>query len=345
MQRKIAKTGVVGTIKFRNPEKKTVALRADMDALPINEENDVDYISKNEGIMHACGHDAHMASLLGVAKILSQMTDELEGTVKLIFQPAEESLPGGAKGMIEEGVLKNPKPESIFGQHVYPSLESGKVGIRSGKYMASSDEIYINIKGKGGHAATPHLTIDPIVISSHIIIALQQIVSRTAKPDMPTVLSFGKIEANGRNNVIPENVKLHGTFRTFNEEWRNKAHQKIKDIAINISNSFGAKCDVEIIKGYPFLSNDIKLSEFFRKNAEDYLGKNNVVDLDIAMTAEDFSYYSHVIPACFYRLGTRNKEKGITSALHTSTFNIDEKALETGMGLMAWIAVQKLITP
>ncbi len=342
-QREIAKTGIVGLLRFRNPDSKTVALRADMDALPLNEENDVDYRSKNQGIMHACGHDAHMACLLGAANILSNLKNDLEGTIKLIFQPSEESYPGGAKMMIKEGVLENPTPVSIFGQHVLPELESGKVGIRSGKYMASTDEIYITVKGKGGHAATPHLVTDPILISSHIIVALQQVVSRIAKPDTPSVLSFGKIDANGRNNIIPEKVKLHGTFRTFDENWRNIAHQKIKDIALNIAKGMGASCNVDIKKGYPYVFNDLKLADSFRKYAIEYLGENNLVELDLAMTAEDFSYYSQKLPACFYRLGVRNEEKGVTSALHTSTFNIDEKSLETGMGLMAWIAAKELI--
>ncbi len=341
-QQKVARTGIVGLIKFRNPDSKTVALRADMDALPVKEANDVDYRSKNEGIMHACGHDAHMACLLGAAKILTSLGDELEGTVKLIFQPSEESYPGGAKIMIKEGALENPVPDSMFGQHVLPQLKSGKVGVRSGKYMASTDEVYITVKGKGGHAATPHLVTDPILISSHIIVALQQVVSRLSKPDTPTVLSFGKIEAAGRNNIIPDQVKLHGTFRTFDEAWRDEAHRKIKDIAVNTAKGMGAKCQVDIFKGYPYLVNDIKLSESFKKYATEYLGKENVVDLDLAMTAEDFAYFSQKVPACFYRLGIRNEEKGITSALHTSTFNIDEKSLETGMGLMAWIAANEL---
>ena len=341
-QRKVAKTGIVGLIKFRNPDSKTVALRADMDALPLTEENDIEYRSKNQGIMHACGHDAHMACLLGAANILTELRDDLEGTVKLIFQPSEESYPGGAKIMIKEGVLENPVPDSMFGQHVLPQLESGKVGVRSGKYMASTDEVYITIKGKGGHAATPHLVIDPILISSHIIVALQQVVSRIANPDTPSVLSFGKIEAYGRNNIIPDQVKLHGTFRTFDEEWRDKAHKKIKDIAENIAKAMGAECNVEIPKGYPYLVNDEILAENFRKYAAEYLGEENVVDLDLAMTAEDFAYYSQKVPACFYRLGIRNEEKKITSSLHTSTFNIDETSLETGMGLMAWITANEL---
>ncbi len=338
----VAKTGIVGLIKFRNSGKKTVALRADMDALPLKEENAVEYRSKNEGIMHACGHDAHMACLLGAAKILTQLGDELEGAVKLIFQPSEESYPGGAKVMIEEGALQDPVPGAMFGQHVIQQLEAGTVGVKNGRYMASTDEVYITVKGKGGHAASPDLVTDPILISSHIIVGLQQVVSRMAKPNTPTVLSFGKIEAKGRNNIIPDIVKLHGTFRTFDEDWRDRAHQKIKDIAENIAKGMGAECNVEIFKGYPFLVNDEKLASNFRKYAIEYLGKKNVVELGLAMTAEDFAYFSQKVPACFYRLGTRNEKKGITSELHTSTFNIDEKALETGAGLMAWIAAKEL---
>ncbi len=341
-QCEVAKTGIVGLIKFRNPASKAVALRADMDALPLTEDNDVSYRSKNKGIMHACGHDVHMACLLGAAKILSQLKDELEGTVKLIFQPSEESYPGGAIAMIKDGVLKNPAPDVMFGQHVLPQLESGKVGVKSAKYMASTDEVYITIKGKGGHAATPHLLTDTILISSHIVVALQQVVSRMANPATPTVLSFGKIEANGRNNIIPDQLKLHGTLRTFDENWRKKAHKKIKDIATNTAKGMGATCVVDIKKGYPFVFNDLKLTDNFRKYAVEYLGKDNVVELDLAMTAEDFAYFSKKVPSCFYRLGIRNEEKGITSTLHTTTFNIDEKSLETGMGLMAWVAAREL---
>ena len=338
----IGKTGIVGLIKGKNPDKKTIALRADMDALPILEKNDCDYKSKHEGIMHACGHDAHIAYLLGAAKILNSLKENFEGSIKLIFQPSEEKFPGGALAMINEGVLLNPEPESVIGQHVLPTLDCGKMGVRSGKYMASTDEIYLTIKGKGGHAATPELNIDPIVIASHIIIALQQITSRYATPNIPTVLSFGKIIGNGRTNVIPDEVKIEGTLRTFDEKWRYEAHERITKIAQSIAEGMGAKCDVFIVKGYPFLVNNTMLAENIKQLGIEYLGEENVIDLDLRMTAEDFAYFSHLKPSCFYRIGIRNESKGIISNLHTSTFNIDEGSIEPGMGLMAWIALNQL---
>lgn len=338
----VAKTGLTALIEGKNPNKKVLALRADMDALPITEANDVEYKSKNEGVMHACGHDAHTASLLGAARILQEVRDQFEGSVKLIFQPGEEKNPGGASLMIKEGVLKNPAPESIFGQHVMPLIPAGKVGFKPGMYMASCDEIYLRVKGKGGHGAIPELTIDPVLITSHIIVALQQIISRNASPKTPTVLSFGKVIANGATNIIPEEVYVAGTFRAMNEEWRADALKRIKKMAEGIAESMGGKCEVEISHGYPFLENDPALTNKTRAAAEEYLGKENVVDLDVWMGAEDFAYYTHEVPACFYRLGTRNDAKGITSYVHTPTFNIDEDALEIGAGMMAWIAVNEL---
>lgn len=336
------KTGIVGLIKGNNPESKTIALRADLDALPIKEANQVDYCSTNDGVMHACGHDVHTACLLGAAKILNELKDQFEGTIKLIFQPGEEKLPGGAKLMINEGVLENPKPQKVIGQHVFPDLEVGKVGFRKGMYMASADEIYVTVKGKGGHAALPHKVIDPILIASNILMSLQQLVSRHAKPDIPTVLSFGKIIGMGATNVIPDEVKLEGTFRTFNEEWRAEAHQKMKNMAESIAKGMGGECDFDIHVGYPFLVNDDETTEISIQAAREYLGEENVIDLDLRMTAEDFAYYSQVAPVCFYRLGTRNETKGITSGLHTSTFDIDENALKVGMGLMAYSAIKQL---
>ena len=338
----IAKTGIVALIQCKNPQKITIALRADMDALPILEQNDVKYKSVNEGVMHACGHDAHVACLLGAAKIINSLKEELQGTVKLIFQPSEEMFPGGALAMINEGVLENPKPDLIIGQHVLPTMDSGKMGLKSGKYMASTDEIYLTVKGKGGHGATPELNIDPIVISAHIIIALQQIVSRNARPDVPTVLSFGRVIANGRTNIIPDLVTLDGTLRTFDEVWRAEVHQKITKMAQSIAEGMGGSCDVRIEKGYPFLVNDDKVTKEVSDNAKVFLGDSNVEELPLRMTAEDFAYFTQQIPACFYRLGIRNESKGITSNLHTNTFNIDEDSLKTGMGLMAWLAVSKM---
>ncbi len=342
-QKGIVKTGVVALIKGKNPDKKVIALRGDIDALPIQEENEVAYCSKNAGIMHACGHDVHTASLLGVIKILSELTDKFEGTIKCIFQPGEEKLPGGASLMIKEGVLKNPSPVAIFGQHVYPQLTAGKVGFRKGMYMASTDELYLTVIGKGGHAALPHLNIDPIMIAAQTLVALQQVVSRGANPITPSVLSFGKIQANGATNVIPDKVYLEGTFRTMDEEWRATAHEKITTIAEQTAIAMGGKCEVEIRKGYPFLVNDEELTTKAKEAAELFLGKENVVDLDVRMTAEDFAYYSQEMPACFYRLGTAFKDKP-NSGLHTPTFNIDEAAIETSIGLMSWVAINELFS-
>ncbi|MCG8475338.1 MAG: M20 family metallopeptidase [Cytophagales bacterium] len=337
-----ADTGVVALIKGRNPEKKVVALRADMDALPITEENDAVYRSQNEGIMHACGHDAHTASLLGAAKILSELADEFEGTVKLLFQPGEESLPGGASLMIRDGALKKPAPEAVIGQHVMPLIESGKVGFREGMYMASCDELYLTVQGKGGHGAMPEMNVDPVLIAAHIIVALQQLVSRNAGPKRPTVLSFGGLRADGHTNVIPDKVEIVGTFRAMDEEWRAEAHRRLRKMAESIAEGMGGSCDVRIKKGYPYLENEPVLTGRKRRDAEAYLGKENVVDLDIWMGAEDFAYYSQEMPACFYRLGSRNEKKGIVSGVHTPTFDIDEDALEIGAGLMAWMAFSEL---
>ncbi|TKC12280.1 amidohydrolase [Pedobacter polaris] len=338
----MANTGVVGLIKGAIPSDKIIALRADMDALPIHEANDKPYRSKNHGVMHACGHDVHSSSLLGTAYILSQLKNEFAGTIKLVFQPAEELLPGGASIMIKEGVLENPKPQAIVGQHVMPMIETGKVGFRSGIYMASTDELYVTVTGKGGHGAQPHQNIDPVLITAHIIVALQQIVSRNADPRLPSVLSFGKVNANGATNIIPNEVKLEGTFRTLNEDWRNEAHRLMKKMAEGIAESMGGSCDFDIHRGYPFLINEEKLTANAREFAEDYLGKENVIDLDIWMAAEDFAYYSQVTDACFYRLGTGNAEKGTMYSVHTPNFDIDEDALKTSTGLMAYIALKQL---
>lgn len=337
-----ANTGVVGLIKGNLPSDKVIALRADMDALPILEANDKPYASKNPGVMHACGHDVHTSSLLGSAYILNQLKDEFGGTIKLIFQPAEELLPGGASIMIKEGVLENPKPNYIVGQHVMPLIESGKVGFRSGIYMASTDELYVTVTGKGGHGAQPHQNIDPVLIASHIIIALQQIVSRNADPRLPSVLSFGKVTANGATNIIPNEVKIEGTFRTLDEDWRAEAHKRMKKMAEGIAEAMGGSCDFDIHKGYPFLINEEKLTANARSFAEEFLGKENVIDLDIWMAAEDFSFYSQVTDACFYRLGTGNAAKDTQYSVHTPKFDIDEDALKISTGLMAYIALKQL---
>ena len=338
----IAKTGVVALIRGNNPDSKVVGLRADMDALPITEENDVGYKSTNPGVMHACGHDVHTAALLGVAKILNELKYEFTGTVKLIFQPSEETYPGGAIMMINEGVLDDPKVDVMIGQHVYPLLDAGVVGLKPGKYMASTDELFFTVKGRGGHGATPDLNIDPVVISAHIILALQSIPSRFASPVMPTVVSIGKVIANGKTNVIPNEVKMEGIVRTFDDTWRKRIHELIIEISGSIAKSMGGECDLFIDKGYPALVNDDELTHRITDYAKDFLGEDLVVNLNQRMTAEDFAYFAQKVPGCFYRLGIRNEEKGITSNLHSSTFDVDEKSLETGMGLMAWLAYKEV---
>ena len=339
----IAKTGIVALLKStKNADKKIIALRSELDALPIQEKNNCSYASKNAGVMHACGHDVHTSILLGAAKILNELKDEWEGTIKLIFQPSEEKEPGGASVMIKEGVLENPKPEKIIALHVHPSMTVGKTGFKSGLYMASADEIYLTVKGKGGHGALPQNCIDTVLIASHIVVALQQIVSRNAYPIIPTVLSFGKMIANGATNVIPDEVRIEGTLRTMDEAWRKQVHQKINQIATGLAQSMGGDCMVEISNGYPCLINDTTTTELSRQFAKEYLGNSQVEELDLRMTAEDFSFFAEKIPACFFRLGTASEDGANSSAVHTSTFNIDEKALELGVGLMAYQAMQHL---
>jgi amidohydrolase len=338
----IAKTGVVALIEGRNPASRIVALRADMDALPITEQNEVPYKSQNPGVMHACGHDVHTSSLLGVARILVALKDEFEGTVKLMFQPGEERLPGGANLMIQEGVLENPKPASVLGQHVFPMLPAGQIGIRPGRYMASTDELYLTVRGKGGHGAMPEMNLDPVLVAAHIIVAAQQIVSRRANPKLPSVLSFGKVIANGATNVIPNEVYIEGTFRTLNEEWRDEAHGHLRRLCEGLADSMGATCELEIRRGYPYLENEPKLTARVRAAAEQYLGAENVIELDQWMAAEDFAYFSQAADACFYRLGTRAADGRFASSVHTPTFDIEPKALETGPGLMAWLTLCEL---
>jgi amidohydrolase len=334
----IADTGIVVLLQGNNPELKTIALRADFDALPIIEENDIDYCSVNKGVMHACGHDVHTASLLGVVKILDALKKEWEGSVKFIFQPAEEMLPGGAQQMIKEGVLENPKVNKILGQHVFPDLEVGKVGFRPGKYMASTDELHITITGKGGHAALPAKYNNPLLAAAKLITELDEAFKK--EKDRPCVLAIGFIEGLGSTNVIPEQVKLKGTLRAMDENFRAMAHERMLTIANDITQVYNLEIDFDIRKGYPCLVNDVELTEKSISFAKEYMGEENVIDLPVRMTAEDFSYYSHEAPSCFYRLGTANASKGITHGLHTSRFNIDEDALKIGMGLMAYLAIR-----
>ncbi|MCB0538621.1 MAG: amidohydrolase [Bacteroidetes bacterium] len=335
----MAKTGVVALIKGTNADKKCIALRGDIDALPIIEQNSFAYKSKNEGIMHACGHDFHTSSLLGTALILNELKSEFEGTFKIIFQPSEEKIPSGAPAMIAEGVLENPKVDYIIGQHVSPELKTGTFGFKAGKFMASADEIYMTVKGKGGHAARPHETIDSVLTASQIIVNLQQVVSRKTNPFDTIVLSFGKIEGKGATNVLPDEVKIEGTLRAMNETLRFEAHKWIKEIAQNTAKASGASCDVNIVVGYPCVKNNEEFTHKLIFEANNYLGKENVIDIPQRMGAEDFGYYSQKVPSCFYRVGTGNENKKTTFGLHTSHFNVDDDALQHSIGLMAWLAI------
>ena len=334
-----ATTGVVGIIKGKNSSERIVALRADMDALPILEKNEVVYKSKVDGVMHACGHDVHTTCLLGAAKILNETKNEWAGTVKLIFQPGEEKNPGGASLLIAEGVLENPTPQKIFALHVHPGMEPGEFSFRGGMVMASADEIYITIKAKGGHAAAPHATADTILIASQLVVSLQQIISRNNNPFNPSVLSITSIQGGNTTNVIPSEVKMMGTFRAMNEEWRFKAHELIKNQTELLVKSMGGEVDLKIDVGYPYVKNDEQLNVSTRKLAEEFAGASNVTETELRMGAEDFAYYSHLIPACFFRLGAGNKEKGIISMVHTPIFNIDEDAIEHGIGMMTWLGI------
>lgn len=338
----MADTGVVGIITGAQPSEEVIALRADMDALPIQEVEGRPYGSRNTGVMHACGHDAHTASLLAVAHILTHMQPYFGGTVKLIFQPGEERLPGGATLMIRDGVLDNPRPSAVFGQHVMPFIPTGKVGFRGGEYMASTDELYMTVKGQGGHGAQPQQNIDPVLISAHIITALQQVVSRMADPKSPSVLSIGYVQANGATNIIPDLVEMKGTFRAFDETWRFEAHRRMVSIATGIAESMGGSCDFEVRVGYPALINNEALTASARQYATEYLGAENVVALDRWMGGEDFAYYAQQADACFYRLGTGNPAKETVRPVHTPDFDIDEDALALGPGLMAYMALRQL---
>jgi len=333
----MADTGVVGIIEGKNPTSRVVALRADMDALPIQEENEVDYKSQVAGVMHACGHDVHSTCLLGAAKILQELKDEWEGTVKLIFQPGEERNPGGASYMIRDGVLKDPAPTAIFALHVNPQLEIGKVSFRAGKVMASADELYFTIRSHGGHAASPHVTADTLLVASHLVVALQQIISRNNNPFSPSVLSVTSIQGGHTTNVIPSEVKMMGTFRAMDEGWRREAHRRIRELSENLVKGMGAELQLHIDVGYPSVYNNESLHEKAWVKAQNFMGADKVEETELRMGAEDFGYYSQEIPGCFFRLGTRNEAKGITAGVHTPGFNIDEDAIQIGVGMMAWL--------
>lgn len=338
-----AGTGLVAEIAGEGGPGPTIALRADTDALPITEANEVDYKSQNPGVMHACGHDVHTSSLLGTAAILQKVKAHFSGNVRLLFQPGEEQLPGGATLMIKDGALENPKPVAIFGQHVHPPLPAGTVGFRPGIYMASTDELYLTVRGRGGHGAMPHNAIDPVVITAHLITAIQQLISRNTDPTLPAVITFGRIQSEGGStNIIPNAVKLLGTLRTLDESWRKELHHRLDKLVTGIAAAMGGTAELTIAHGYPFLKNDETLTRWAWEEARRYLGEDRAVELPIRMTGEDFAFYSHHLPACFYRLGVGNAARGINSPVHTDTFDVDEACLETGSGLMAWLAVRQL---
>ncbi len=340
-QTQVTGTGIVAHIHGQQPDSRTVALRADMDALPITEANEVDYASTNPGVMHACGHDVHTTSLLGALRILQLTSDGWQGTVRCIFQPGEETIPGGAKDMVAAGVLTNPEPAGIFGQHVFPDLPAGHVGVRGGAYMASADEIHLTVKGKGGHAALPHKCRDAVLAASNVVVAAQQLVARLCPPGQPSVLSFGFMEALGSTNVLPNQVRLKGTFRAMDEGWRHEAHKALTALIQSTCQAHGCEADLDIRKGYPAVNNHVGMAAAFKAVACEYLGTAHVHDLDIRMTGEDFSYFANEIPGCFYRLGTASPEPGNalgTHGLHTPRFDVDEEALKVGTGLMAYAA-------
>jgi len=339
-QKNIGKTGVVAIIKNdrHSDSMSCIALRADLDALPIFEENEVEYKSTRPGIMHACGHDVHTAILLGTAEILFGLKENLSQPVKLIFQPGEEKNPGGATLMIADGVLANPTVKEMYALHVFPDMEAGKVGFREGIYMASCDEIHLTINGKGGHGATPNQCIDPIIIGANLLTQLQQIVSRKCDPKTPCVLSFGHFEAIGATNIIPSKAHLKGTFRTMNEVWRAEALELIEKQIKMIVESHGGTVELEISKGYPYLENDPAVTSKMRSAAINFLGNDKVEDLPIRLTSEDFAFYSHKVPVCFFRLGVRNEAKGIVYGVHHPKFDIDNSALKIGIEMMSLAA-------
>lgn len=336
-RKEIAGTGIIAIIKGNIKGDKVIAIRAEMDALPVFERNISDYSSINHGIMHACGHDAHMAMLMGAALIMQHIRDHFQGTILLIFQPGEEKSPGGAKLMIESGDLSNPKPDIIIAQHNLPELESGKTGFRAGRYMASCDEIYITVNGTGGHAALPGLTTDQIFIASNLVVRLKTLMAEAQKiRNIPTVLGIGRISGEGATNVIPEKVEIAGTFRTFDEDWRSEGIVLIRSIAKDTGKEFNVNIEVDIAEGYPVLVNDEMLTEMAVSFSSDLLGKEKIERFDLRMSSDDFSFYSSLAPSLYYRIGLR-KPGTEMKKLHTPDFDIDEDGLETGVANLSWL--------
>lgn len=338
----IGKTGCMAMIRGGiDPDGYCVALRADYDALPLTEDTGLPFASVNPGVMHACGHDMHTSSLLGAAKILTAIKDQLQGSIMLIFEPSEEMYPGGARMMMDDGLFAEVMPNEIYSFHCLPEMECGRIGMRKGRYMASTDELYWAVKGKGGHGATPHLSVDPIVIASHIVVALQQIVSRNAAPMMPTVLSFGKMIGEGRTNIIPDEVKMEGIIRTFDPQWRLECHEKIRKISCGIAESMGGECDLFIDYGYPPVINDDECTQQVHDNGVDFLGEENVDWLDLRMTAEDFAFFAQKIPACYFRVGIHVPDTPFCN-LHRPNLLVDERSVELASGFVAYNAYTAL---
>ncbi len=329
-------TGLIA--KIENGEGPTIAFRAELDALPMTEQTGAPYASAIEGRMHACGHDVHTACLLGALRILIENLDGWQGTVFGIFQPGEEQLPGGAKAIVE-GNLLVPQPDAVIALHVMPELEAGMVGFRPGRYMASTDELYITVHGKGGHAAMPHLAIDPIVMQAHLILALQNAVSRWSNPALPTVLSICRVQGGTTTNVIPAEVKLAGTLRTYDEAWRAELHSRLRTLVEGIAEGLGGTAEFEIRHGYPALPNDAGLTHRLRDITAELLGEDKVAELDLRPTADDFAYYAQAYQSCYFRLGTRDQGAGLTHSVHSPFFDVPQSVLPTGAGLLAWMVI------
>lgn len=330
--------GILARVKGKIQSSRVIALRADMDALPIVEQNDIDFVSQNKGIMHACGHDTHTASLLGVVKIINEIKDKFGGTVLFIFQPGEEKHPGGASLMLQDGIFDEYKPDIIIGQHAYVDYAVGEVGFGDGVIMASADEVHMKIIGKGGHGAIPHEVNDTVLAASQVLVSMQQVVSRRSNPFKPCVLSFGKFIADGATNVIPNVVTLAGTLRCMDEEERYKLKPIIRDIAIHTAKAYSCECEIEVYDGYPCVYNDEAVTRMMKTFATEYLGTEKVKGLPKRMTAEDFGFFSQKYPCTFYRFGIQGKRR--STGLHTPTFLIDEEALQTSVGTMAYLALR-----